>query len=244
MRTAHIQSPLIPPEPVSMVADALFPTHEQRRNPLGTLPAQNDLEELNDIGLASTPALSATRSPINSEEDYVPSITRAIEASILNSAAENTNHSGLIPVADPLHTGEGIVSHTDNPLLQSVELDMIDNDPGNIGGDETGSGPDSSVPIADPNDSDDYEPPEPALTVEPSTGPLTTPSAIVVDEAKSLFPSSMIVLEPLSELTELSPALSINGEPSVVTTGSASPEQLTVRFFPLHIIYLTLLSGY
>lgn len=253
MRSAHVPSPLLPPRPVSMVADALFAAQEQPSHSVATLPAQNDLENLNDVGLASTAALSATRSPISSEEDYVPSITsHVIEASVPNSAVKNTNHDGLIREIGPLPTGKGSVPYTNNSPVQSVELDMIDNNPGNIGTNDTGSGSDRSLPVADPNDSDDYEPPEPALMVEPSTElpteplteTLTLPSAIVDDEAKSPFPSSMSVLEPFSELTELSSALPVNGELSVVTIESASPEQLTVSFFPTHLIYLTLLSGY
>lgn len=251
MRSVHLPSTFLPPQPISMVADS-FSIPEQHSNPLTTLPGQNDLQNLNDVGSASTAALSATRSPISSEEDYVPSITsHAIEASILNGAAENTNYNGLVPETGPLPTGEGIVPHTNNPPMQSVELDMINNDLGNIGANETGSGPDHSIPVAEPSDSDDYEPPEPALTVDPSTEPLTEPliepsplASAAVDKSKSLFPSSTSVLEPLSEPMELSSALPVNGERSVVITESASPEQLTVRFFPTHLIHLTLRSGY
>ena len=252
IRSVHLPSTLLPPQPASMAVDALFSVPEQRSNPLATLPAQNDLKNSNDVGLASIAALSATGSPISSEEDYVPSITsRVIEASILNGAAENTNHNGLIPEIGPLPTGEGIVPHTNSTPMQSVELDMIDNDPGNIGANETASGPDLSLPVAEPSDSDDYEPPEPALTVDASTEPLTEPliepstlPSAVVDKSKSLFPSSTSVLEPLSEPMELSPALPVNGERSVIITESASPEQLTVRFFPTYSINLTLLSGH
>ena len=243
MRTANIPSPLLPPRPVSGVSDAVFSTHEQHRDPQDTLPAQNDLGELNDVSLASTAAISAARSPISSEDDYVPSIIpHATEASTSDNAAENRNHDSLLQETGPLYPGKGIVSLTNHPSVQSVELDMIDNDSGNIDA-KTKSGPDRSLSIADPNDSDDYEPPEPALTVEPSTEPSTLPGNTVFDEAKPLFPSSMSVHEPLSELIELSPALPVNGERSIVTAEPASPEEQTVRFSPARLTYLILLSG-
>lgn len=241
MRTEHLPSPPLPPRLVSVVANAAFSAHEKRRNSLDIQPAQNDPREFNDVSLASTAAVSATRSPTSTEEDYVPSlIPDAIQASISDNSAENTNHDGLLRETGPLRIVEGIASHDNHPPLQSLELDMIDNDPGDIDTNETGSGSDRSLPTADPNDSDDYEPPEPALTVEPST----LPSDIVTGETKSLFPSSMRVLEPLSELMDLSPALPVNDERSVVTEESASPDEQTVRFFIAHLIYLTFLSGY
>lgn len=229
-QTTHVPSPLLPPRPVPVVADAVFSVHEQRRHPLDILPAQNDSEEFNDVNLASTAAIPATRSSVSSEEDYVPSIIpHAIEASLSDNSAENTNHNGLLREPGPLHTGEGTVSHTNQPAVQSVELDMIDNDPGSIDVNETGGGPDRSLSIADPNDSDDYEPPEPALTVEPLMEPSILSSA-VVDEANPPFLSSTSVLEPLSELIELSPALPVNGEGSVITAEPTSPEDQTVSF--------------
>ena len=230
-----------------MVTDALFPAQEQRSHPLATLPAQNDLENLNDVGLASTAALSATMSPISSEEDYVPSITsHVIEASVLNGASKNATPDGLIQEIGPLPTGEGTIPHANDPPVQFVELDMTNNNLENVGTNETESGLDRSPPMADPNDSDDYEPPEPALLVDPSTALLTEPltetlslpSATVNHESKSLFPFSMSVLEPPLELTEMSPALPVNGELSVVSIESASPEQLPVRLFPKPLIYI------
>lgn len=242
--SAHVPSPLSPPRSVSVVADALFSAQEQRSHPLATLPAQNDLENLNNVGLASMAALSATMSPTSSEEDYVPSITsHVIEASVLNGASKNAKPDGLTQEIGPLPTSEGTIPHAHDPPVQS---DMINNNLENVGTNETESGLDRCPPMADPNDSDDYEPPEPAFLVDPSTElstePLTEtlslPSAAVNHEAKSLLPFSMSVLEPPLELTEMSPALPVNGDLSVVLTESASPEQLTVRFFPTRLIYI------
>lgn len=253
MRSAHVSSSLSPPRPVStVVANALLSAQEQRSPSQAAFPAQDVLENLNIVGLASPAAPSTRISPISSEEDYVPSITsHVIEPSAPNSA-ENANHDSLIQETGPLPTGEGTIPHANDPPIQSVELDMIDNNSENVGTNETESGLDRSLPMADANDSDDYEPPEPALMVNPSTDistePLTetvfSPSAIVNHNAKSLVPSSMSVLEPLSELTEMSPALPVNGELSVVTTETAKPKKLMVRFFPARLIYLNLLSGY
>lgn len=245
VRAELVPPPFLPQRPFPLIADTVFSAHEQHQNPVDILPAQNELEEFKDVSLASAAAISTTRSLVSSGEDYVPSIIPpTIEASISDNAAENKNHDGLLLEIDSAHTGEGIASRTNHPLVRSVELDMIDNysghnDPANIDANETGIGPDHSLPIVDANDSDDYEPPEPALTVEPSIAPSNLPYAIV-DEAKSLFSSSTSILEPLPELIEMSPALPVNGERSIITAQSASSEKQTVRFFPANFIYLTL----
>lgn len=240
-RTTALPSSPLPPRPVSVVANAAFFANEHCQNSLDRKPTQNDSGELQNVSLDPTAVTAATRSPIGTEEDYEPSmVPDTIQPSISDHSAENTIQEEQLRETGSLPTVEGIFSHTNHPPMQSLELDMVDNDSGDIDPHEMGSGSDRSLPIADPNDSDDYEPPEPSFAVEPST----LPSDVVIDEKISLSPSSTRDLKPLSEPMDTSLALPVNDERSVVTAESASPDQPTVRFFFTHLIYLIFLPGH
>lgn len=237
--TALPSSPL-PPRPSSVVANTAFFDNERRQNSLDRQPTQNDSRELQNVSLDPTAVTAATRSPIGSEEDYEPSmIPDAIRPSTSDHSAEDPNQEERLQGTGSLHTVEGNFSHANHPPMQSLELDMVDNDLGDIDSHEMGSGSDRSLPVADPNDSDDYEPPEPSFAVEPST----LPSDVAIDEENSFFPSSTRDLLPLSEQMDTSPALHVNNERSAATAGSASPDEQMVRFFFTHLIYLIFLPG-
>ena len=229
-------SPPVPPRPVSVVVNATFSANDQRQNSLDRQPGR---EGSNDVSFPPEGVTNATRSPVDTEEEYEPSmIPDTIHASVSDHMDETTNHNGHLQDIGSLPEVEGIPFPTNRSPQQSLEVNMINNDGEDIGLHEPRVGSDRSPPIADSNDSDDYEPPEPELTVEPST---LSPGVVV--ETKPLI-SSMSDSQSFSELVDLRSTPPVLDERSTLTRDSANFDEQAVRFLSDYSISLTSWPGY
>lgn len=229
-RPAAFLSPA-PHQRPNSVENATFSVNEPRPKSPDRQPAQNDARGLHDVSSAPG-ASSVARSPIDIDEDYEPPrIPESIQTSDPGHSTGSTKQNDRVQEAGTPHA---IHSPTTHFPLQSLELDIIDNDPRDTGPHESGSGSNRSLPNADPNDSDDYEPPEPAFTVEP-----LTPDA-VIDETKSFIPSPLSELKPLSKAGCLRPTLPVRND---FAMESSNPDEEVVRFLSIYLIMLTFLLG-
>jgi hypothetical protein len=230
----------LPPRPDSVSANTEVLPDEQRQNTLQRQLIQPDPRKANDFSLASTATPATTKSPADIEEDYEPSIiSDTLPGPVSDPSTETTSPAAQLQETYQLDTAEGIFSHVNDTPLQPMELDVVDQHLEDFGPHETGYGPDFSLPLADPNDSDDYEPPEPASTVEPSS----LPSGIVIGEPEPRVSLPRSDCNPLNELMDVTPALPIDEERSVGTGGSPSEEQEEVSFFFAHPNFLTIKLG-
>lgn len=237
-RASPLQS--LPHGPDSVFTNAKISADEQRQNLLERQPIQTDSRKANDARLAPTATPTATRSPIDTEEDYEPSmISTTIPGPVSDPSTGTNNPAVQLQETNRLDSAEGIFSHVNDPPLQPMELDMVDQQPKDFEPHDTGYGSDRSIPLTNPNDSDDYEPPEPASTVEPSS--LSSGIAIHEPKPRSSLPRSDC--NPLNELTDVTSALPVDEERSVGTAGSNSADQELVSFVLRHQSFLTITLG-
>jgi hypothetical protein len=235
-----------PPQPVSPrrptgVANAELSANEQQQSSRDRQTNPTDPRTSNRVSIAPASAIPAIKSPVGTEADYEPPMMPdVVEASSPDNLTQIVKHDVHLRQIGPPDTVEGILPPADDLHVQPMELDIIDNDPEENDLHETASGLDRSLPLADPNDSDDYEPPEPSCTVEPSK----LPSKLVIFEPESLLPSSsMSDLESPSKLMDVIPKVPVNGEQSVAPAELEGPVQQKVRLFITHLIYLTFVPG-